>query len=152
MDRLIKPINALLTKSRQNTFLALSIGIVYLWFGTLKFFPPFESGRRPRHGYDPFIDLWLPSLPYRHLPACHDGGGHWILFHFEHFQEREHYFGIVPHGLHLHAAFFLCGGIFCFGAIGADSFGTVHRKEPDHRCGAFIHAESSGEICGRCDK
>ncbi|MGB5371537.1 MAG: hypothetical protein WBN18_14005 [Flavobacteriaceae bacterium] len=39
MDRLIKPINALLTKSRQNTFLALSIGIVYLWFGTLKFFP-----------------------------------------------------------------------------------------------------------------
>ena len=39
MDQLKKPINALLAKSRQNTFLALSIGIVYLWFGTLKFFP-----------------------------------------------------------------------------------------------------------------
>ena len=39
MDQFYKPINALLTKSRQNTFLALSIGIVYLWFGTLKFFP-----------------------------------------------------------------------------------------------------------------
>jgi uncharacterized membrane protein YphA (DoxX/SURF4 family) len=39
MNQLKKPIFALLAKSRQNTFLALSIGIVYLWFGALKFFP-----------------------------------------------------------------------------------------------------------------
>lgn len=39
MDQLKKPIKALLAKSKQNTFLALSIGIVYLWFGALKFFP-----------------------------------------------------------------------------------------------------------------
>lgn len=29
----------MLKNLKQNTFLALSMGIVYLWFGTLKFFP-----------------------------------------------------------------------------------------------------------------
>jgi hypothetical protein len=39
MDLLNKITGTLLGRFRQNSFLALSIGIVYLWFGTLKFFP-----------------------------------------------------------------------------------------------------------------
>ncbi len=39
MNQLNKIGQAVLHRCRQNTFLALSIGVVYLWFGALKFFP-----------------------------------------------------------------------------------------------------------------
>jgi hypothetical protein len=42
MDLLNKITGTLIGRFRQNSFLALSIGIVYLWFGTLKFFPHFS--------------------------------------------------------------------------------------------------------------
>ncbi len=39
MNRLKKTSTYILQQIRKNSFLAISIGIVYLWFGILKFFP-----------------------------------------------------------------------------------------------------------------
>ena len=83
------------------TLLRISIGVIYLWFGALKFF----------HGYSPAEDLRIVSTTGEYYCIGHLGMRAWFFADSRNFFTRSPPRFIRAHALHIHS---FAAVSFCF--------------------------------------